>query len=190
MNLAQMINVVKEITYADDDTLITAWLNEGYLALAEAAKIEASTTLNLVAGTDLYSLPADFVSLKGIQIGDKWLEWIDEKDIIDLTGEPSYYYLRQGQIGIYPKPAENSTATLFYYKYPAKMVNGTDTPVSQIPERYHYAIVEYALSKAQAADRKYDRAAYHERQFLAAKGDLMAQIGYAQGFRGKVRVVL
>jgi len=157
------------------------WLNDGYLSLAEVARIPASSDVTITTG-GLGSFPSDMAefdrlklkTINGVAVdkGDQVLHPINEDEIDDEAGTPTRYYETGGQFGLYPKSSYTVVATVYYYKYPAKMVDPDDEPAAQIKERFHDGIVEYALFKDARAEKNYKEA----REHLATHGAIKEEL--------------
>lgn len=99
------------------------------------------------------------------------LTFMDRRDLVedfaDLTltgGTPAYYYLTGGTVlNAFPVAASVSL-TVRYYKVAPELAAGSDVPL--MPDRFRYAIVDYAVAKALE-----DVSNYAEAQAARASGD-------------------
>lgn len=121
---------------------------------------EKTGTLSTVAGTQEYSLSSNFsdidsqniisVALQGT-VKRKLVYWpfnqlrADQPDY-DLTGAdvPTRYYIKAGQIGFWPLPADAYTILIDYYSTPTELSADSDEPI--IPVAYREALVKYGLA--------------------------------------------
>jgi hypothetical protein len=152
------------------DTQIIGYLNDAQHLLERDARIQAPPTIiNLVAGQNVYDLPSDCLDygVRKIQwtSGTRTYEvpaagidrWAELSDLNSLDPQkrdiPTYgaiYAVWAGQIYLFPTPTlDGDFLTVWYYKKVPDMVNLTDT--SLIPERFHIALVKYAIAQCQAA---------------------------------------
>lgn len=75
---------------------------------------------------------------------------------VDLTttGQPTEYYVSAGTtINVYPANT-STTLTVYYWKFESDLSNASDTP--GMPDRFRYAIVEYAVAAALRDDESQD----------------------------------
>jgi hypothetical protein len=108
---------------------------------------EASETITTVAGTDTYSVAADWMRTQELKPSADYP--LERRSIIDIdsewpfgdTGRPQVYAINKGQIVLRPIPAQVDTITHRYIKTQADLT-GTDTPA--LPAQFHTAIVELA----------------------------------------------
>lgn len=154
---------------------------------------EVTGTLNTVAGTQEYDLSSNFstmdeqniisVALQGTVSG-KLVYWpynqlrANQPDLdLEGAGVPTRYYLKAGQIGFWPVPADAYTVAIDYYKVPTELSSDSDTP--DVPISYREALVQYALSLehdfntdpdlAQKAMNRYEQIVTLARQNLLAQ---------------------
>lgn len=121
---------------------------------------EATGDISTVAGTQEYSLSSNFTDLDTNSILDVTLQGATNKKLsywplnhlradqpdLDLatSGVPERYYLRAGNIGLWPQPDAVYTLRVDYYKVPTELSSDSDEPI--IPEGYREALEKYALS--------------------------------------------
>jgi len=160
MNLTTLISDVRSRLDEDTegywtDTMITRWLNEGNRDVAyRMENLEATETSNIVANQHNYSLPSDYLKIKRVTADSHPLSYIDFPRLnayeskgtasTATTGNPEVYYLWNDEINLYPTPSAGVTNGLVisYYKSPATLADGADTPDN--PEQLHYLLVLYA----------------------------------------------
>lgn len=152
----------EDSTSYQDDTDLTAFLNEGYRKLAERADaLESKTTFSTVAGQAEYAsgdtgFPTDMLRPLKVYYDDIALTPIDYREIIalnDPNGTPDRYYVRRfpQKLGLYPTPDAAKTVTLHYSAQTTALSATTDTPT--LPAAYHMALCFYAASMWAASDR-------------------------------------
>lgn len=121
---------------------------------------ETTDDITTVSGTQEYSLVSNFTDVDSNNIisvaiqGDskRKLAYIpfnqlraQEPDYDYIgTSLPRYYYLKGGNIGLWPAPDAVYTITVDYYKVPTDLSNDSDEPI--LPVAYREALVKYALS--------------------------------------------
>lgn len=142
---------------------VKKWINLGQndFVLRELWPFRETTgTLNLVQGTQEYSLSSNFsdldqqniiaVSLQGAN-QRKLVYWpfnqlrADKPDF-DYDGQavPERYYIRAGNIGFWPVTDGAYTVLIDYYKVATELSADADTSI--IPVGYREALVHYGLS--------------------------------------------
>lgn len=121
---------------------------------------EVTGTLNLVAGTQEYDLATNFTNIDEQNILSVALQGAQQKKLtywpfnqlrasqpdFDAQGTsiPDRYYLRSGNIGFWPSPADTYQAVIDYYLVPTELDADADEPI--IPVAYREALGQYALS--------------------------------------------
>jgi hypothetical protein len=111
---------------------------------------DATHTTTTVASTQEYSLPTDFVRVEGptVKYDNTILTRREYADLFssyqDLTteGNPSTYYLRGDNIGLFQVPNAAKTLKFLYRKQLTAM--SADTDDSGMPSNFDEAIVAYA----------------------------------------------
>ncbi len=152
----------------DDDDII-AWANEAQRDIIRKTRCLAdSAYISVVAGTDSYDLPSNFlvaasVLLDGRKLTATTREEIDlldpYRDTPDVIGDtPTRYYIWGQQLYLYPKPIADSTngVRIFYAILPSTLINDDNIP--EIPEQMHMDIVRYCLSMAKELNEDIDGA--------------------------------
>jgi len=134
-----------------DLVTIKRWVNDGEKRFCTFTGFSRKkrTSISLVASTQEYSLPSDFLSPIAIFSDGKPLV---EKKIEDTifetteTGEPCWYYTTNDKIGFYPVPDSSSyTITEIYNSMGGAMSDDGDTPI--IPSNYHDLLPMWAAYK-------------------------------------------
>lgn len=115
-------------------------------------EMKSSSTIDLVASTQEYSLADDFVQMVLVrhQTDERVLK---ENSLLNIqkrddgaTGTPYEFYMWAGSIGFYPIPSANASAGVkyWYIKTLGEMVEsgatGTQVTTSEIPERFHWVL--------------------------------------------------
>lgn len=162
---------------------------------------EVTGTLATVAGTQEYDLSANFsdideqnilsVSIQGASQA-KLTYWpfnqlrADQPDFdFNATSVPTRYYLRAGNIGFWPSPADAYTILIDYYKLPTEL--STDSDVSVIPVSYRESLMHYALAMEHDFNTDPDLAqksmGRYEEIVALARQNLLAQPNDTEAFR-------
>ena len=199
-------NVLSLISKSDSTTRnrIKNWINMGYydFVLRELWPFRETTgTLNTVAGTQEYSLASNFtdidaqnivsVAVQGTTSG-KLVYWpfnqlrADQPDFdYASSGIPTRYYIKSGQIGFWPLPADVYAVLIDYYKVPTELSADSDTPI--VPIAYREALVQYALSlehdfntDADLAQKAMNR---YEQIVMLSRNNLLTQPTDTETFR-------
>ena len=107
--------------------------------------VQGTATINTVAGTAAYAVPADWHLTKALYIPGfepMILSNLQDVDFITVQGQPVAYVVFQDQVVLSPTPDGVYQVTHQYYKQEPNLVADTDTPL--MPAEFHYAIVAYA----------------------------------------------
>jgi hypothetical protein len=191
-------NVMSLISKSDATTRsrVKNWINLGQsdFVLRELWPFREETgSLSLVPGTQEYPLSSSFtgiddqnilsVTIQGT-INKKLVYWPYNQlraDVPDFTlgarDIPQRYYIKSGQLGLYPSPNGSYTLLIDYYKVPTELVDDADESI--IPLSYREALMQYALSLehdwntdpdlAQKAMNRYEQIITTARQNLLAQ---------------------
>ncbi len=134
-----------------DLATIKRWINDGEKRFCTFTNFSRTKriSLSLVADTQEYSLPSDFLSSIAVFSDGKPMR---EKKIEDTifetteTGEPRWYYITDAFIGFYPVPDSSSyTITEIYNSMGGAMSDDGDKPI--IPPNYHDLLPMWAAYK-------------------------------------------
>lgn len=135
--------------------------------------MQATGTMNSVAGQNSYALPTDFLSLKSIYYNNmkvkplkrtEYDEYIIESDPDETQQGTPFIYTRWGtNFILYPKPDSVKVIKLFYQQRPVDVASLTD--VIPLPTEYHLRVVEYCLQQAYQTDEDWDAATQMSAQF-------------------------
>jgi hypothetical protein len=171
MNLGEMRRRVQVLLRDEGNTLfededINLSLNRALYDLCEGMRLEAQTDISSVAGTAVYDLPKDandnpaWVEILGISYNGRPLIYITRSDYLRATrqagvagiGEaPTHFYIYGNQFTLLGTPKRvGDTITIDYLKQPAELVQDEDVP--EIPERWHDALVYFAVAMALEED--------------------------------------
>lgn len=147
------------------DTEVVGFLSDGYIAACERSRcLRAWTTITLVAGTQEYALPADWLETMGVYQNGAPMD--EQSTMLAPRQDPGALYYSYGSvIGFVRTPTAAGSAILHYARRPAALAAG-DTPERQFgPEwyrlLYHYAAwhvykLAYGAEKAGEAQRHRD----------------------------------
>lgn len=135
------------------DSKVTAFVNS--VNRRQSARkpwpwLEKQVTLNTVAGTKSYGLPADHRTTLEINGADRSLEVFSRREHVRLqerSGAPAAYVVRNNDIHLLPTPNDAEALVHLYIATPAALVNGTDEP--EIPDAFvDWLITETAIQFA------------------------------------------
>lgn len=146
------------------------WLSEGYaLAYNELNLVNQEYTtedvkeINIVSGTQEYSLPTNFSKMVSISDGDGAdLDYIKQRDIREYlnansgasrlnqrhydVGSSPRYYIRGSYIGFVPIPTENTTYYLYYNAKSGVLTSYYDNIV--LPNNNYYCMQDFLKYRA------------------------------------------
>ena len=162
MNLSELRTEVKArgFNYLDDDRIDT------YIKLAYTEVTEQELWPFLLT-TAVGSAPFYISDLRAVESVEDpnreiKLEHLDRRQLGDwypastVTGDPQYWYFGAArQIDVWPL-ASSTSLTVRYYRVPLNLSADEDTPI--VPNRYHYALVDYAVARAAADNQMPDLA--------------------------------
>lgn len=179
MTLADIISDVQKAL--KEPTSNGHWTSDQYLDIASDVQrrviteipdmLETKWTQALSTGNQEITLPVKFTNILGVTFDDKALYQTTFGDLDlqstygalaedwrnDWSGEPLYYYLRGGNMGIAPKVGADYTGltlAIYGYKYPADFTATTDIPFDGYTRyyQYHSIIAEGMLWKMKLSD--------------------------------------
>lgn len=145
-----------------NDPMILDWIVDGQKDICRKAEcLEAPYTANIVAGTDQYAYPTDFIKEQRLTVGGLKLARLTMQSIDILypdraqtpaSGNPLYYFHWARKLNLYPIPGYNITSglVLWYIRYAAPLGS---TP--EIPDLYHEDLVRYCLIRAHETDQEW-----------------------------------
>ncbi len=144
-------------------TLVRRWLNEGAQKVSRAVRLPVSdqtTTISVVAGTNAYPLSASVERVYSVRRANG--SFLVEVDIEDATssgtGSLAHFAIWDGEIYLWPMPRSAETLTVRFRGDITQMSADTD-PVN-VPEDFADLLVNYAKSKAFAAEDDPEMATY------------------------------
>lgn len=158
-------NVLAQLSKSDATTRnrVKNWVNLGQqdFVLRELWPFREETgTLNLVQGTQEYSLSGNFSDLDQQNIISVTIQGANQAKLVywpynqlradkpdfdyDAQAVPRRYYINGGQIGFWPVPNGAYTVLIDYYKVATELSDDAD--VSIMPVGYREALMHYALS--------------------------------------------
>lgn len=150
----------------DEETAVTAWLNEGVLHVLRDTRCYVTTdTLSLSAGTKDYDLQSSKTSIlainKIVDSNNIPLEHVSPEAIYDRrrasgttasSGTRRYAMEGGNLLMIWPTPSASETLTLYVVPRPTALSATADDPsttsLGGIPSEYHKAIEMYACYQA------------------------------------------
>lgn len=119
-------------------------INDAQRVIAEEIQLfVTSSTISSVSGTQRYNLPTDFLALYPTPFPVRYTNSTDalikpreteydalleHDDLTTATGDPTYFFLEEKQIGFYEIPDYSGTdnITIHYFEYPDSLSNGSD----------------------------------------------------------------
>lgn len=153
------------------DTHIRKWINEGMREIARRTEtLLDKETINVVAGTDVYNLPADLIRVHRVDYTEGADNIVYPLDMVNLnsldsfgwgmrtTGRPvacAAWGTNPMQITVFPKPDQTATITVWYYRLPVELAtDGTagSTPID-LPEGWTDVVKDYVEYRARRRDR-------------------------------------
>jgi hypothetical protein len=152
------------------DSEINGWINEGARDVARRSEtLQVSANIAVTAGTQEYTAPSDMsrlyraeftptgstsvYSLTYRDFNNLDAVWWTAKQTTQSTPElfTLWGYPPSLKIILYPKPSQNGTLTVYYYRVPADVTSdGATVPV---PNGWEDLVVEYATYLAMRRDR-------------------------------------
>jgi hypothetical protein len=167
--LAQLVSKLRSELKIDPNDKIWStdakeeYVNSAYLQVQRDGQfnwrenqVEDDTTIQMVAGTEKYNLPSDFVRLDYIQTRDNLFvlraSTLSKIRTRGNTGNsaPNEYFIYGNQIGFYPKPDKSYTTLILYRK---RLATLTDSQDSELPSDFDQAIIKYAAYLAWSSPR-------------------------------------
>lgn len=139
---------------------------------------ETSTTINTVAGTEVYARPSDYVRMIGLYDDTYNLTKTSKQQTMiarATESKPSSYYLYGNNIGFYPVP-DNTYSIDFLYN--RKLPKLTDAQDSLLPEQYDDLINLYATYLMLLSVEKQQKAVACLSQYTLAKDSLFGAVMY------------
>lgn len=114
-----------------------------------------------VAGTQIYTLPTDIVSIEsilfdGIIIAPIGYEAAQNQYGANLLkqGIPSYWYTLGNDIYLYPVPNSVKNISMIYVASP--MLVSSENDLLSVPDRYFNTVVQFVLAKAYELDEDWN----------------------------------
>lgn len=151
------------------DSDIYSWISDAvrHVILNNEEAIQASTTIDLVAGQQDYDLPADTIALKAITcksgdatsyfnirgyILEQFNTYVDGWDGGFFgNGQAAIYTIYNNKVKLFPIPSTAAVAGLKVY-YTTYLDEITSDIAIQLPRIYFNIIVDYCLQKAYELD--------------------------------------
>lgn len=107
--------------------------------------LKAVTTIDLVAGTNEYAVPAGAVKILTMSVDSRVINQSSLENMVtfyNLSGHPRTYDVLAGNITFGPTPVVDATATVVYSKLENTLVTDSDTLLT--PDHYDDVILTYA----------------------------------------------
>lgn len=187
MNVADVISRVTR-QFGDESTVqvtnddIFRWINDAQrqIVMQNEGVLEDVALIDLLGGTDEYTLPTDLLILRVLRVRDtdtqpyESLQWkslgefdtiIDGWDGNTYEAKPQFYTTYMGKFYLFPKPSTSFTQGIkvIYSRTPTDVINSAD-PLG-LPIVYHNAIVSYCLAQAYEMDEDAEMAVMKNQQF-------------------------
>jgi hypothetical protein len=133
------------------DSELNTYINRGLVALSELVPVATNIVLNITAGEARYEISDNVVDVSGITLSSgESLNCVPDLSVPreyiaaghDIGTVPRYYIKADRIIYIFPTPAIDHTATLYYTRLATPLTLNTDEP--ELGERYHFLIIHYA----------------------------------------------
>lgn len=174
--LTQFIAEVRSAgNFATDDTritdaVVTREINRALKRIAlvhDWPWLQVEGTVNVVANTNTYALPADFLRLISLRHTDTaenlYIRSIQELDQYLGTSRPMAFAVWGGNIVLAATPNGTYTLKLRYIKQETVLVAGSDTPV--IPSYWDEGVIEAAVVQLLRISMRMDEATAAEERF-------------------------
>lgn len=167
-------DLVTEVLFDEFDrtkyqALVGTWLGEAAQKVSRAVKLPSSdntTTISVVAGTQNYPLAESVEKLYWVSNSDG--TYLIESDIDEVTssserGKPAYFAIWDDELYFWPIPSAADTLTV---RYRGGLPDVTDdSTLAAFPDDYYDLLVNYARSKAFAAEDDLEMANYYRGLF-------------------------
>jgi hypothetical protein len=163
----------RQITDAD----ILDWINLAQQEIVSQNPILKGSLENVTTiGQDTYQYPTERIQyIESIHLDGKPLEGYSfqeaERYIMAITGDdakasqtPQVWYERDGQIFLYPVPAEVQTIRMFFVERPADLTS-LSSPLG-VPDRYYQRVLDLVLTRAYQLDGNWEAAQYKQSEFF------------------------
>jgi hypothetical protein len=203
VNLGDVKTRVKR-AFGDDagiqiqDADIVRWVNDAQREIANQNDdlLQQTATTAVQAGVGTYPLPTDCRLLRMVKFNGLHMRGLTPNDFNEYIdgllnpanysqGDPLVYYVWNGQLTVFPVPAQSSTVsngnptnfTIYYLRNPVDVVNDTDN--LEFPNGYHNHIVEYCLSMAYELDENFGAGQQKRQQFQTGVNTLKERDNWA-----------
>lgn len=154
------------------------WTNAAQREIATSNTVlKGTATHDLVKEQSLYTVPlnspiqsvvgihVDGIPLRGVSFQSAQESILRDDPELAASGDPKIWYEWDGDLYIYPAPAEDKAngLTLFYNAYPANLTVLTEA--LSVPDRFYNQIVDYVLAQAYRLDENWQATAYQDARF-------------------------
>lgn len=160
------------------NTDLLRWTNAAQREIASSHTVlKGKASHNLVEGQSLYTIPLDSpvaqvqgvhvegIPLKGVSFQTAQETILKDDPDLESKGEPKMWYEWDGDLYIYPAPADTVAdgLTLYYLAYPTNLTALSQT--LSVPDRFYNQIVDYVLAQAYRLDENWQATAYQDARF-------------------------
>lgn len=160
------------------NTDLLRWINAAQREVSTSnTALKGKASHNLVEGQTLYTLPLDSpvqsvvgvhvdgIPLRGVSFQSAQESVLRDDPEQDSTGAPKIWYEWDGDLYIYPAPAESKTDALelYYIAYPTNLTSLSQT--LSVPDRFYNQVVDYVLAQAYRLDENWQATAYQDARF-------------------------
>lgn len=160
------------------NTDLLRWTNAAQREIASSHTVlKGKASHNLVAEQSLYTLPLDSpvaqvlgvhvngIPLKGVSFQSAQETILKDDPELENAGEPRIWYEWDGDLYIYPAPAESKAngLELYYVAYPTNLTSLAQALT--IPDRFYNQVVDYVLAQAYRLDENWQATAYQDARF-------------------------
>lgn len=137
---------------------VADWANDAQLEIVKRTKcLQDSYTWDVVAGTDSYDLPTDFLAVEQLSVDGMDLtlyglsdfnKQFPDRGSWDSSGTPGHAYIWGTKLYLWPNPSGSGTdnMTMLYILRPNSI--NDDREIPDIPVEFHTDIVTYCISQA------------------------------------------
>jgi hypothetical protein len=188
MNVQDVITRVQR-TFGDEAAVqvknddVIRWINDAMVEIVKHndTALQKTDTIDLVADTSQYTLPADALIVRSLRykfssmesytrLRYKSMQQMDEEmDGWDGTaynsGHPLYFTMYEGNILLFPTPEESNTDGLkiLYNQKPTDVTTIADN--LSLPLIYHNTVVKYCLWQASLLDEDHEPGMMYRAEF-------------------------
>lgn len=127
-----------------DEIVLRQWVNDALVEISLELKLEGTYVVPYVQGTVNYALPEDYRAMRGVIVG-KIEHPTYVLTMVDIASMELGYAVYNGEI-IFKRPIlSDEQVTVYYTRYPSRLVNDTD--IVEIEDRYVHVLAMYAMHR-------------------------------------------